>query len=80
MISLEQYRAMVNVTNCPNCNEPLPQSLDHYPHEWGWPVDGFSFTQWLSLKCLRCDEEWALWKLGVPRPGQVAINGGDSHA
>jgi len=65
--TLGYYRRQCKVDTCRWCKAKLPQRVDMYDHEDGWPVEGIGKTQWLSVKCLGCNYEWSLWKLGVPR-------------
>ena len=70
--SLEQYRAQITYQRCRWCNALLPGTVDIYEHESGWYVKDLDKKQWLSLKCIKCDYDWSLNKLGVPRPlGQL---------
>jgi len=51
---------------CPDCGGWLGP-IEHYEHSGGWIVAGFEKRQWLYKTCQKCDYQWALWKLGVPR-------------
>jgi hypothetical protein len=65
--TLNEWRERVEVQfHC--TSTPLPVDIEHYDHEWGWPVDGYKDLQWLYLTCPYCGDQVALWKLGVPRP------------
>lgn len=61
--TLDEYRAMVKILNCPDCAAPLPHGLKSYDHDGGYTVVGFDKPQWLFIECIRCDYQWALWKL-----------------
>jgi hypothetical protein len=67
MHTLAEYRAMVTRNKCLWCGNPLPEEIRYYEHADGWLVRGMENKQWLYLYCARCEYEWALWKLGVPR-------------
>lgn len=74
--TLAEYRARITRPDCPYCHEPLSQSVQHYSHEFGYPVKDFHLLQWLYIECEGCND-WALWKLGdysAPRfrRGEVA--------
>jgi len=71
--TLAEYREKVGVRRCRWCDALLPQTIDHYEHESGWPVAGMAGLQWLSIKCpgtraKKCGYGWSLNKLGVGRP------------
>jgi hypothetical protein len=42
-------------------------TIEHYEHDGGWPVKGYQQRRWLYVTCPKCDYQWSLWKLGVPR-------------
>lgn len=68
MPTLEEYGKIVQETCCRWCGEKLDTSaVEGYPHDGGWTVDGFKDKQWLYIHCTKCNYDWALWKLGVPR-------------
>jgi len=51
---------------CPRCKTQLDH-VEYYPHEGGWNVEGYDTRLWLSKHCSKCDYDWSLWKIGVPR-------------
>src|SRR5437899_167653 len=59
---LEDYQGLVVRVPCRWCNGNLG-SLEHYDHDGGWPVVGYSTPQWLFATCVECKYQWALWKL-----------------
>ena len=63
--TLEEYRALVTISNCPDCGQRLPKGIQHYDHDGGVRVAGFPAKQWLYVECQneRCGYQWALWKL-----------------
>jgi len=64
--SLEDYARQVVGKKCVGCGEPFAQPLiDHYNHDGGWIVYGFSRRQWLSVRCSHCHYDTSLWKLGI---------------
>lgn len=65
--SLEEYGKMVEGKKCRFCGKELPTKIDHYDHDDGWLVEGFEKKQWLSVFCSKCNHDWSLWKLEVPR-------------
>jgi len=66
--TLRQYAEAIETTKCRLCGRSLlRRPVDHYDHPEGWPVHGFNKLQWLSIKCPKCDYDWSLWKLGLPR-------------
>jgi hypothetical protein len=67
--SLKQYRYEITVKTCRWCDTGGldAEDIQHYDHEGGWPVMGFTENQWLYIICPGCEYEWALWKLGVVR-------------
>jgi hypothetical protein len=77
--TLDDYRGQVRRELCRWDNVPLPETVLYYPHPGGWPVRGMQGLQWLFLRCPKCDYDWALSKLGVPRakeyPGHVSAEG-----
>jgi len=42
------------------------ESVEHYPHNGGWNVEGFDKKQWLYITCPGCGYQWALHKLNIP--------------
>lgn len=72
--TLEEYRAMVTIKLCPDCNAPLPHDFKSYDHDGGFPVVGFDKPQWLFLECINCDYQWALAKL-IRRSVQEMMRG-----
>jgi len=64
-----EYQEAIKEDVCKWCGyrglSKLP--VDMYPHENGWTVAGELERQWLSVRCPKCDYDWSLWKLGVPR-------------
>jgi len=74
-MKLEDYKKllMVKRAKCKWCGTPLWYcEIEHYDHDDGWEVEGFSKKQWLYVTCPKCGYQWSLWKLGIPR-SQVAI-------
>ena len=68
MTTLAEYSQKITETKCRGCDTPLPiNHIKSYPHSDGWQVDGFREKQWLYVHCNKCDYDWSLWKLGVPR-------------
>ena len=61
--TLAEYRARITRTDCPDCHKPLSQEVQHYNHEFGYPVKGFDLLQWLHIECKGC-ADWAIWKIG----------------
>lgn len=51
--------------NCKWCNTELDDIIEHYDHDGGRQVEGFSQRQWLYTTCSGCDYQWALHKLGL---------------
>tara|TARA_Y100000310_G_scaffold236599_1_gene239827 strand:- start:3515 stop:3889 length:375 start_codon:yes stop_codon:yes gene_type:complete len=74
--SLRDYVRAIPITECPGCLNPLPPAITYYSHPDGWPVAEFDSLQWLYITCAHCEIDWALWKLGVPRPGQEVTGNG----
>lgn len=67
-LTLDDYREQIKRTKCDCGFEGLHfLPIEHYPHNGGWHVHGFNGKQWLYVVCPKCDYQWALWKLGVPR-------------
>lgn len=66
-MTLADYRALVGPAACRWCGAKLPEEVRYYEHPDGWRVEGFSALLWLFLRCVNCDYDWSLWKLGVPR-------------
>lgn len=68
-LTLDEYRAMVKPEKelCRWCGVQLPMTVLHYPHPDGWAVSGMAGLHWLYVRCAKCDYDWSLWKLGVPR-------------
>lgn len=76
-MELEEYYKQIKIDTCKWCDySPLSsETIKCYEHEGGWIVDGFTKRMWLFITCPKCDYEWALWKLGVPRhTGAVIYN------
>jgi len=67
-MKLEDFSKLIITDRC-SCGfkglSKLP--IEHYDHSGGWKVDGFLKRQWLYVTCPKCEYQWALWKLGVPR-------------
>lgn len=73
--TLAHYQSLLNGKFCKNCfqrhvpkkaslaNEPI----EHYDHSGGWPLAGHDELQWLYVECSKCEYQWALSKLGIPR-------------
>lgn len=57
----------LTIKTCKHCHIPLPDKIMHYEHDGGWDVPGFVEKQWLFITCPKCQNQWSLWKLGVPR-------------
>ena len=67
-MKLSDYEKLIDGKVCRWCLAPLPAVVQSYPHDGGRPVEGMDGLQWLSVHCDRCEYDWALWKLGIPRP------------
>ena len=65
--TLSDYRKLVKKELCRWDNTQLPMTVLSYDHQDGYEVEGFEKKQWLYLRCVKCDYDWSLWKLGVPR-------------
>jgi len=65
MPTLEDYDK-ITTDKCPSCSGKLG-AIEHYDHDGGWNVEGFSEKQWLYKTCRKCGYQWALWKLGIRR-------------
>lgn len=66
---IKDYANMITKDEC-HCGAELPvhHSAIHLdPQDDGWAVEGYEDPQWLYIVCPQCGEQWALWKLGVPR-------------
>lgn len=61
--TFDEYRAMITIPNCPDCGTPLPRDFRSYDHPNGYAVLGCEKPQWLYIECLRCQYQWAFWKL-----------------
>jgi hypothetical protein len=67
-MNLTDYAKLPMEDRCKSCQARLPTVISYYEHEGGWNVDGFGGKkQWLYKVCPKCESEWALWKLGVPK-------------
>jgi hypothetical protein len=68
--TLDDYSELCTKHLCKWCGCCLPDTIlgTDYPHPGGWPVRDLPGTYWLYKRCVRCEYEWALWKLGVPYP------------
>jgi hypothetical protein len=64
--TLDDWRNMATTSVCRWCGVVLPETVLHHPHPGGWKVKGLPGLQWLYVRCVNCDYDWALWKLGVP--------------
>lgn len=65
--TLNEYSRMCNTDTCRWCGEILTGNVDVYSHSDGWRVVGYTEKQWLSRHCSKCNYDWSLNKLGVPR-------------
>lgn len=67
--TLAQIKRQIKKDRCEWCNySPLSSEvIKFYEHTGGWMIDGIKKRVWLFITCPKCDYEWALWKLGVPR-------------
>lgn len=68
---LGEYANQITRKKC-TCGADLPTSafdIEHYSHDGGWKVKGYTEKQWLYITCpnRKCGYQWSLWKLGVPR-------------
>lgn len=68
-MTIEDYvrMAIEKGAKCFRCKEPCqPESIQHYDHTWGWPVEGFDKLQWLFFVCKgeSCHYETSFDKLG----------------
>lgn len=63
------YQNQIKASECSWCGyDGLDKlSIQHYGNDDGWKLNGHIQKQWLYVTCPRCDYDWALWKLGVPR-------------
>jgi len=66
-VGLKEYLRLAGGKTCKFCNTPLRNKIDHYAHSDGWKVMYYTNRLWLSIKCPKCDYDWSLQKLGVPR-------------
>lgn len=70
--SIQDYRKMLRGKVCRWCNTPLDNvPIQSYPHGDGWEVKEYPYKMWLYVECPKCKYQWALWKLGIPRPRGV---------
>lgn len=67
--NMEEYKGLIVTDVCMFCQCPGldKQPIRAYSHESGWEVEGYHRRQWLYVTCPKCEYDWALWKLGVPR-------------
>jgi hypothetical protein len=65
--TLKEYAALVGGKCCRWCGAQLKRWIEHYDHNGGWEVSGFSQKQWLYATCPRCKYQWNLGKLGIAR-------------
>jgi len=65
--TLTEYAALVSGKCCRWCGAQLKGQVQHYDHSGGWEVSGFQQRQWLYTTCPRCQYQWNLGKLGIPR-------------
>jgi len=67
MMTREDYAKMVEGVTCRWCGYALPTEIQNYNHGGGWELEGYTRRQWLYVECRRCDYQWSLAKLGIPR-------------
>jgi hypothetical protein len=65
--TLQEYEKLPMKDHCRWCDTALPETILSYDHPGGWLVKGFASRQWLYKRCVKCDYEWSLSKLGVSR-------------
>ena len=65
MVTLKQIEGAVRAAGllvCPKCGTTLGPAQT-YDHEGGWKIEGYAKKQWVYFGCVKCDYDWALWKL-----------------
>lgn len=49
---------------CRWCGGKIPAANIHsYNHKGGIEIEGFNEKQWVYFHCVKCNYDWALWKL-----------------
>lgn len=66
-MTIHDYEQQIERAVCRWCSTKLPSVIQMYPHSDGWTIEGMSERQWLYVHCVKCEYDWSLWKLGVPR-------------
>jgi len=66
--SLDEIVKAVIGKKCVNCGQKFELGnfeIGMYPHENGQYIVGLNKTLWVYIRCLNCDFQNALWKLGL---------------
>jgi hypothetical protein len=69
-MTLEEWEMFVlsQDPTCLSCGQPLPAGvLEHYDHEDGWSVEGFSARQWLYFVCPACRYQTSFAKFKIEK-------------
>ena len=78
---LDHYQKLIAGATCRLCEKngkltPIGHcTLQHYDHDGGWPLKGYSGLRWLYIECPNCNYQWSLWKFGIPRHNPEVTDG-----
>jgi hypothetical protein len=61
----EQFNGNRTSCFCGNKDLLTDEIRGYHPHAEGWPLQGTRV--WLYVHCNKCEHDWSLNKLGVPR-------------
>jgi len=65
--TIADYKRAISGKRCGFCEHPLTGAIKRYPREDGWWVRGYHERQWLYTTCSKCNYQWSLKYLGVPK-------------